>query len=235
MRRPNGIDLGLRRAVLPRDVPDVPLVLWLPAEGIVNSGGVVTSPWRDISGRDNHATPSGSPTYVANAINGFPGAAVAAASSQKFTLPDAFSVLTSAEVFIVCKTDGTTTISLHGLGNGDFEQLYPFSDGHIYDDFGSTTRLDCGAAITSLAAYHVFNARSAQGARSVHLNGALQFTSGANVVGFRTTPELGHTTFGPGRFFSGTFVEAFMFGGVLSANWRTLLLTRYLRWKFGLT
>jgi hypothetical protein len=208
--------------------------VWLPAEGIVSSGGVVTQPWRDLSGQENHGTPSGSPAYVANAINGFPGASLSAASSQKFSLPDSFTALTSAEVFIVCKTDGSNTITLHGLGNAVFEQLYPFSDGHIYDDFGSDTRVDAGVAVTSLASYHVYNARSAAGARSIFINTTQQHSGGTNTVSFRSTPEIGHTTL-TDRYFSGTIVEVIMFAAVLDANTRAKLTGRYLRWKFGLT
>src|SRR5689334_17443205 len=107
----------------PMSVPGC--VLWLDANtGVSTAGSVITS-WTDRSGLGNTGTPSGSPTLTASAINGLSAATFVKASSQFISLPNKFGAYTSAEIFIVCTSTGTT-VALHNFGNSvGTQQLYP--------------------------------------------------------------------------------------------------------------
>lgn len=220
-----------RRPWIARDVPGV--IVWLPPEKIAQSANVITS-WPDQSGQGNNATPQNSPAYAANALNGYGEADLHAndggVTSQYFTLPNSFTGLTSAEIFFVVKADAYTAgpYGLHDFTNSGQENAYGFSNQHIFEGFGSTSRPDTGIAIVDItSAYRLYNCRSAPGAFSTYLNTTQQFTTASNTVGFNATPVLGKTT---AARFGGHIVEVFMANRVLGSDRNNF--TGYIKQKY---
>lgn len=217
----------------PRDVQGN--VLWLRGDLGMTQSGIITA-WADQSGQGNNTTPTGSPTYTASAINGKPAATLVQGSSQYFALPNAFQALTSAEIFIVCTS--TTTISgLHNFGNSaGAQQLYPFSDSHVYDNFASTTRNDCGIPTATLSQPNVYNARSASAAYSCFVNGTQLFTTGVNTVSWGANPAIGGSAGSgavPTSFYSGVIAEVILYNSVLGSAARSKI-HRYLRDRYAI-
>lgn len=201
-------------------------ILWLKPEKIVQAGGIITS-WPDASKAGNNPTATGSPPYAAAVLDGWP--AFNGNATGSFTLPNVFTGLTSAEIFFVVKVGGgSLTNGLHNFGGQG--ELYPYTDGALYEDFCSTVRKTTGAPVMSVTAQHrVYNIRSAPGAWSSWLNRTQQFTTGTNVVGGPADPQIGKAD--GGNAFTGSIVEVKMYDHVLTTSHRVIVLD-YFKGKF---
>lgn len=198
---------------------------WDAWVGPTLSGTTVTA-WKDQSG-SNDGTAVGSPTIAYQSVNGAPTIHFVQGSSQAFTLPNSYSALTSAEIFFVLVSPNAALgPSIHNFHNdtvSNTQNLFPFSDNAIYDNFGSTTRQSTGVPASPLTTYRLYNVRSAASAWSSFLDGAQQFSTGTNTFGIGTTPALAKCTSLPGavdRFYDGDIALIFMFSRVLVSQER---------------
>ena len=140
--------------------------LWLDASdaaSITSSGGAV-SQWSDKSGNAHHATQSvaaSKPTTGANTQNGlnvltFDGV------DDYLTITNFMSAWTAGELLAVIKVDADppatatpTGIYLFNEPGSAAASHHPWTDGNIYDRFGSTARKSAGNPTPSLASWHL--------------------------------------------------------------------------------
>jgi hypothetical protein len=128
-------------------------------------------------------------------------------------------------------TSGLWTFNPDGVSQATH---YPYSDGNIYESFGTTARKTVGNPTPSLAAWRLYNISSASGAYTVRLDGTQIFTTGTNTVGFPTAPQLGRswtTTFT--TYFPGDYAELIVCS-VLSGGDRTSM-NAYIASEYSLT
>ena len=171
------------------------IYLQYKADALVGyADGDLVNTWNDSSGNGRHATGGGGPSgaavggiYKLNILGGkpcvqFPGGA------RSYTLPD-LSSLTAGEVFILWKI--TNINGGYNFGSGFAGgNLYPYNDGNIYDNFGSTSRHDAIPPAVPVSEFHVYNVSSIAGEWIARHNATILRTEG-NTVGFSATPYLG--------------------------------------------
>jgi hypothetical protein len=128
-----GINLyvPIRRRVISTPIPSNGLSLWLKADaGVTLSGSNVTA-WADQSGNGNNATASGTPTLVANSLNGKSGISLdGEGSNDGFLTSPIFSLAynTPISLFGVVKASASTVRGdqpaargfMNKGGSGDF-------------------------------------------------------------------------------------------------------------------
>lgn len=177
---------------------DPNLFIWYKGEDLSGAHGSTVTTWPDAAG-SNDAT-SGSATLDTSGLNGLNVVDAASASSQRLTIPNVFSgVLTEGAVYAVVKANADPAASSASSGgflwasaashvaNGSH---HPFTDGVVYDGFGSTVRKTCGNPTPSLAAWAIISFHSKAGSFECYVNGTLLFSTATNTVGWTTTPNL---------------------------------------------
>lgn len=177
----------------------------------------------DESGNDRHATqsdPSKRATFKENIANGQP--AFYFTGSQWYDLATFMSGWTEGEIFLVVKlaADPPATSAKSGLlemGNDLNVSHYPFTDGTIYSDWGSSARKNCGNPTPSLASVALINIISKSGEWTINLNGVQLYTTASNTVAWSATPAIGRETSG----FGNVFLDGWLFEGVLYSTVRS--------------
>lgn len=237
--------------VLPTDVPNCEL--WLPVSSITGlSDDVNVDTWPDMSGNGRDATrnnvagdgphfrTSGGPTS-GNCVR---FSTAPTTHPRYFTLPDFLTGFSAGEGFAVIKLDQDpiTASSEGGPPFGDFGSsttgsVYPFTDGIIYDEFGTTVRKTTNNPTTSLATWHLFNVRSASGSYIWSINAATSgndfFSTGTNTVGWGTAPRIGADNL-TNRSIFGLGVEFIFFSRILDdATERKAIIHQYLNDAYG--
>jgi hypothetical protein len=109
-------------------------------------------------------------------------------SGQWFEIPDAaasvLNAASAAEMFVTIKAFEDTPAAGKGawsIGSVSDHSHFPWTDGHIYDIFGSTVRKDVGNPATDLATnYNVYDVYSASADWQAFLNNSSIFSTGTN-------------------------------------------------------
>lgn len=91
---------------------------------------------------------------------------------------------------------------------------YPYTDGNIYDAWGTTDRKTVGNPATPLTALHLYTVISAANDWRAYVNGTLQFSTGTNTVGFTTDFRMGAQI--ETHYFDGFVAENIFFDSALS-------------------
>jgi hypothetical protein len=219
------------------------LAMWMRADrGIsLNAGNV--SAWNDQSSNARHATqgtagaqPPWRSGSHASAINGrpvvdFDGTADYLAWGNVFT-----TLTGGGEIFVVARGNNDPPSvgagALWFLGSDTLTSSVPFTDGVIYDAFGSTARKTTVNPTPSLAQPFIYNVTSVAGQWTSRLNGTQIHTTGTNTVGWTTAPTLGRGG-NITLFFAGVVAEIIMTAGAMSTASRDSVL-RYLRARYGI-
>ena len=194
----------------PRDISG--LLVWYSAEAETGySNGASMTRWSDLSGHNNHAIPQGDTHPQWQAATG-PGSGPAvhfmgtgtgdSATTSYFQLPTGLmSAATAGEVFFYVRRDSGISAGnighLHGFSNPDFS-FYTYSDGNIYDAFGSTTRKDSITPTMATDVWRRLDIWSAPSDWSMLLDGTVQHATSSNTVGWFNTPVIGTGAWGPG-------------------------------------
>jgi hypothetical protein len=215
------------------------LVLRLKAEmeSLADNDPVATA--TDQSGEGNDFTAAGAarPTFKAGIVNDkavyrFDG------TNDVLTGPDFASGFTAGEVFVVVKIDTDPPGGNEQTGLWDFASNtanaahFPFTDGTIYDDWGSSDRKTTANPASALTDFRLYNVRSANNAWSNHLDGTQLHSDTSHTVGFAATPLIGQS---PATFFlDGDIAEFVMCSSVQSAPERADLHA-YFEAEYGLT
>ncbi len=236
---------------LPTDLTN--LELWLPVSAISQSDNTVIATWNDQSGNARNATGSnvaGDRPKYRTAGGPTSGAHVElcpdlAHSPRYFTLPNFLTGFTSAEATIILQllTDPAVTSGANGgppfgnWGSATTGGVYNFSDGKIYDEFGTNTRKTTNDPTTNLTTWHVFNVRSASANYTWSINGATTgndfFNTGTNTVGWGTAPLIGFDV-NDNRSIFGNLVDVILYSRILNqATERGPVVYTYLNNTYG--
>ncbi len=225
---------------------DAGMALWLDANDcskvvLTKTGNKVMS-WQDKSPNARNATQSvdaNRPVYTlggASTINSLPVIRLNG-STQYFDLAT-LSSLTAGEIFVVSKilTDPPTLESQTGfwiMGASGEKHHFPWTDGRIYDDFGSTLRRALPNPGQKLTLPNIYNVSSISGEWAATLNGIQLYTSTNNTVSFNFTPSIGRDA---SHYFAGDMAEMVLYDRKLSTTDRTAVMT-YLstKWAIALT
>ncbi|MCP4363005.1 MAG: hypothetical protein GY796_33790, partial [Chloroflexi bacterium] len=223
------------------------LHLWLRADGdVFTDGGCSTAVsanddpvacWGDHSGYGNNAAQGATaPLYQTGVINGQPTIQLNG-TSDYFSLPDFVSGFTAGEFFVALQAAADPPAAAAQSGAWDFGTAaatshYPFTDGDLYDGWGSTIRRSVTPG-TSLAQFNLYNSGSQSGRWTNRLNGSILLDdTAANTVGFTSAPTLGRSN--ASTFLDGDIAEAILFNAVLNSAQRTIL-ENYASAKYDLT
>ena len=211
---------------------------WLRGDSVTLNGATVAS-WLDKSGNGRHWTQGSAPlqpTYVASAINGQPGLTFSAAATQELVGPDLNAVgLTGAETFIVVQLNADPPASapfcgFWRTGSAASVAVVPFTDGTIYDEFGTTVRKTTVNPTKSLATPSIYSVISTSSEWTNSLDGTQQFTTATNTVGWNTATRIGSSVT---NFFDGVMCEWIVYGAKLSAANRAAAIA-YLKARYGI-
>jgi hypothetical protein len=210
---------------------------WLKADALSLADNDPVSSWTDSSGNALHATNTGSarPTFKTSIVNSLP--IVRFDGADDLLVLGDHSSLTEAEVFIVVKLDTEPPASGHcGLwymttnGNNEF---YPFTDGSVYENFGSTVRYSVGNPTPALTSWRIYGIHSKSNDWQAYIDGA---TFGTNqtthTVGFGATNWLGHNGTGS-DLLDGDVAEFILYNRKLTGTERGNVVT-YLQTKYGI-
>ena len=184
---------------------------------------------RSTNGNDFTASGTYRPTYRADGGAEWNNGPVlefttAFGSAQGFNGPN-LSALTAGEAFfLIANTNDPAAASvssiLQYMGTSAFESHVPFTDGNIYDDFGSTVRKTVGNPTPSFTSPRIYNVVSASGDWSATLDGSSLHSTGTNTVGFPAAPMLGIGK-SLGNYFLGEMKAFLLYDGKLSSGDRT--------------
>lgn len=215
------------------------LYQWLKADAItgLNNGDAIAT-WEDSSGNNRDATQAtgaNQPTYQTNVVNSLP--VVRFDGSDDYLLLGDFSALTEGEVFIVIKIDADppgadAQSGLAVWGSSSSAAHFPYTDGTIYDDFGSTTRKTTVNPTPALTSWRVYNVWSVSGDWASNLDGSSLYSTATNTVSFPASVNLG-ISFLSIYFLDGDVAEFIMYDNKLSNGDRSSVQT-YLDTKYAL-
>ena len=213
------------------------LLVWLKADslGLANNDPVVSYP--DSSGNANHFTGTGSPLFKTGVINGLPAVYYPVGSIHRMTsvnyLP---GNPTSGECFFVMKVDADVGLDLnvlHDFGIDPAANHWPFTDGTVYDGWGTDVRKTLGNPTPSLASWRLVNLRSEINSYVAEIDGGALFSTGTNSVAFNTQPYIGGNAIGA-QALVGHIAEYMQYDHVLSSGDRQQV-EDYVETKYALT
>lgn len=203
-----------------------PAVTGPPAAGLVGwwdaadastftySAGAIVNQWRDKSTAAHHlASAAGTEPTRDATINGV--TAVRFDSGARIAVSGFAAAFVAAELFAVLMNTSGPPSAFLGQWSGDY-QFYPFTDGNIYEPWGSSARKMLGNPGTSLQTAHMYNVQTAAGSYVGAINGAQFFTTATNTVAFNGTGTqylLGH---GGNTGMTGRIGEVLVYNRVLS-------------------
>lgn len=222
----------------PADV-STPLAWWLRGDNVSLNGGTV-SQWNDKSGNARNWAQGSAPlqpTFLASAINGQPGLRFDAAALQELVGPNLFAInLPAAETFIVAQLNADPPATAAKCGFWRTESAaataaVPFTDGIIYDGFGSTVRKTTVNPAVSMASPCIYSVISTGAEWTSSLNGTQIFTTGTNTVGWNTATRIGSSVT---NWFDGVMCEWIVYGAKLSSTDRASVIA-YLKARYGIS
>lgn len=221
------------------------LNLWLKADSLVLNDNDPITTWADQSGNGNDATQVGAvgikPIYKTNIINGKPIVRFDGIDDY-LDLPNFAAGFTSGEIFIVVRLDAdppavgsATGLWLFGTTAVNEATHFPFTDGIVYDRWGSTARKTTGNPALSLATnFRLYNVVSQANEWTSRIDGAQHFTTAVNTTAFNATLFLGRSFDTVNSFYvDGDIAEVIMYNAILSAQDRQSIQT-YVTTKYGL-
>lgn len=148
---------------------------WYQADIISGSNGDPQGSITDSSGNAFTLTQTGGnrATLAAADLNSLNTLRFTAANSQRYPLSASImNGLSEGSVHFVYKlVSATANTGFLNMGTSGSDNHWPFSDGNIYTDFGSTVRKSCGTPTGSLASYRIISVYSAAGAWSLYVDG----------------------------------------------------------------
>lgn len=210
------------------------LNVWLKADS--GHGANPLNCWVDQSGYGNHAyfRPANGveqPSWTGNGVNG--QGAVYFAGSNAFSMPPFATNWSQAEAFVVVSSLGSSNVGagLWLMGPG-LTSFYPSTDGIIQENFGCSSSIICGVAITNLLVPRVYSLLAKSGGWTNRLNDVTQYSTTTNTALFSTDPRLGRS--GSGLNFRGYISEFMVFDRELTTAERHNLTTNYLRNRYEL-
>lgn len=176
------------------------LVLWLSADALGYADGATVTSWSDLSTVGNNSTAtSGSPIMERTGGPGGGPCVVFPSSDTYFQFGDVMAGATDGEVlaYVRCANTGAQQDEWKWGSSGNLCH-YTFSDGNIYEDWGSDTRFgfNPGVDVSQWRRYGVWSATNDWAAQ---LDASTVATQGSgHSVGWTTTPRVGSNGGGVG-------------------------------------
>jgi len=198
------------------------LRLFLRADaGTTVDGTNKISVWSDqgLLGNDaSQGTATSQPILVPNALNGLPVVRFNG-SGQFFNLPNLMAGAAAGEMFVVVKAAQAVPSAYQSAWQfGNNVCYYPHVSGELYEDFGSTTRIDLGQPTSAITQYNLYNVSADSTSWAVRLNGGLLYARTGNSVSFRSTPTIGASSVP--YYFTGDIAEIIIYDHALTAQER---------------
>ena len=144
---------------------------------------------------------------------------------------------TQGEMFVVLKIANDppslgAKSGYHYIGSAASGTHYPFTDGIVYDAFGTNTRKTVGDLATPLTSPHIYNVRSSAGNWTLEINGTQVFTTASNTAAFIGAALFG-TTYTSVHFLDGTVAYMVLCNQVQTPEVRAAFV-QYLKGRFGI-
>ena len=174
---------------------------------------------------------------VANAqMNGLDTIRFGNGAPTSLILPG-LSGLSAASIFAVVQNVADPAASQTYSGFWNFGSLtegthHPYTDGKIYEGFGSTTRKTLGDPSIPLDSPHLYSVESEDGNWVARINAAEFFSTVSNTAGFAAECHVGRNDPNSGRFYDGHFAEIVVLDHVPSQTDREII-EGYLAHKWG--
>jgi hypothetical protein len=214
---------------------------WLKADAITGlSDGDPVTTWEDAHTSNHDATQSTSaskPTYKTSILNSLP-VLRCDGTDDYLVLPDA-SALTAGTGFVVVKLVADPPASdpktgLWDFGTEDTRDHYPYTDGTVYDGFGSSARKTTANPAASLASWRIYTVLTKSGEWTSWVDETQLFTTATNTVAFNSTPYLGRgQSSGSNAWLDGDMAEFLLFDSDIGSTRRTEIWD-YLQAKYAL-
>lgn len=246
----------MQRATLGRKTPELPALtatrfLHLMANAGLYQDSAGTTPavadgdpvglWLDQSGEVvSHFTTTAAqrPTLRTNFVGSLPAIQFDGVDDRLFPDGD-LTTLTAATMFIVVKLDADPPAAGAETGLMEYtsaasKTAFPWTDGIIYDAFGTTVRKTTVNPGTSLAQWNIYGVVTASGLWANYLNGTELYTTGTNTVGWSSAANsrLGMSLGAPTGYLKGHIAEMLVYDAALDSTDRALV-EAYLRAKWG--
>jgi len=226
------------------DFPTADVDLWYGADvlaGLTNGASVVSLVnYIDQTRNASWRSPSGYPTYVTNAINGYPAIRFATNNSVNFSLPKLSTNTGSAEMLVVLKAGSRMPLQTDSpwtLGGSSTITTYPETDGSISDDFASTTAHNMGVPFQHIDEYHIYNIYGGSNIWGAEIDGVNIASTTNNSFGIPSYYRyLGGSIDGPfvsSPQFYGDIVEFITFDRILTLGERQSV-ENYLNSKYAI-
>ena len=191
-----------------------------------------TGIWTDTSGNGNHGTRNAN-SGIGSGTTNTGQTSVVFDGNDRIDLVDLSGFNgTGGEAFLVIKMDSNVYTSgdsgiggMWNFGNNGAANHYTWTDGSVYDDFGSNTRhrgpdLEVFNGGKDLSVWHVYNVRSLSGEWTSLINNDQTFTTASNTVSFTTAPTLGA---GGSFTLTGEIAEFRFYSGTMTGGERTAI------------
>lgn len=163
---------------------------WYQMNLLAGSNGDPISTINDSSGNSFTLTQAGSTrgTLAAADLNSLNTIRFTAASTQRYVLDVSILSGSSTGSFYLVQKVVSAAIAQGSpeWGNSANQTYSPFSDGNIYDDFGSTVRKSVGTSTGALTAYRIISAYSAANDWAFYVDGGTGGSSGGTSPLFST-------------------------------------------------
>lgn len=167
--------------------------------------------WTSRTGINNatQATAASRPTYKINMSGGQPALFFDGNDLMVFSGSIISGTPNGFATFIYkLNADPPAAAATAGAVLGDFGSAgdanhWPFTDGNIYDDFGSTSRKNAGNPTPSLASFRLISQHSAASDFVINIDGVQFYSTASNTVGWSGTQKIGASTFGSNIFLLG--------------------------------
>lgn len=215
------------------------LAAWYDADQQTESADAAVATLTDRSGNSNHftqATGANQPLLRYAAINGKKALDFDGATDSMTCATGLLNGATAGAFFAVVQLDadppasgGPVVIGFDTTGTGAH---HPYSDGTIYDGFGSTARKTCGNPTPSLASVSMLAAISGASDYRFLVNNSTLFSTATNTVGFGTgTRQIGQNIVSA-ELFSGLLAELIICNAVPNST-DISNIRSYFNTKFG--
>jgi len=161
--------------------------MWLRADG-ATAGATLTVTDRSGNGRDATQSSAGAqPTIRADGhARDIGGKGVLDFDGSDDFLNLVTVSMSKGEIFAVLRGDfdGGTPNGLWNLGTDTAASWVPYSDGTIYEAFGTGVRKNTGNPTASLTSAFLYNVISMNGEFTVNINGTQHYTTSTNTSAF---------------------------------------------------
>jgi hypothetical protein len=175
--------------------------LVLDARFLTASNDDAIGTWTSRTGINDatQATAASKPTYKVNMSGGQPALyfdgndSMGFASSIISGTPDGFAAFIF-KIDIDPPTDALKTAPVMGsFGSAILASHWPFTDGNVYDGFGSTARKTAGNPTPSLTSFRIISQHSAASDFVINIDGSQFYSTSTNTVGWSGSQQIGAT------------------------------------------